>query len=88
VIRLLDREVDFVSIGSMTAVSAALSRKWAELVEHRFGFRRSAFTGNRGEPIAVAGGCQIRHRCHPDETQERIEAWRARAISSWIATST
>jgi hypothetical protein len=34
-IRLLDGEVDFVSISSMTAVSAAPSRKWAELVESR-----------------------------------------------------
>ena len=30
--RLLDGKLDFISISSMTAVSAALSRKWAELV--------------------------------------------------------
>jgi hypothetical protein len=28
-IRLLDGEVDFVSISAMSAVSAALSRQWA-----------------------------------------------------------
>ena len=31
-IRLVDGWVDFVSISSMTVASAALSRKWAELV--------------------------------------------------------
>jgi hypothetical protein len=37
-IRLRDGELDIVSISSMTAVSAALSRKWAELVESRSRF--------------------------------------------------
>jgi len=35
-IRLLDGEVDFISISSITPMSAALSRTWAGLVESPF----------------------------------------------------
>jgi len=39
-IRLRDGEIDPVAISSMTPMSAAVSRKWAELVENRSRFRR------------------------------------------------
>ncbi len=99
-IRLLAGEVDLVVINSMTAapidlgwrvltyaLSAALSRSGPELVESSSRFRRSAFTGILTAPITVVGAGKFRS-CNRNETRESIGAWRARAISSWTATST
>jgi len=86
-IRLLDGELDFIFISSMTAVSPALSRKVAELVESRCRFRQSAslVIGVSRSLLPAAGKFSI---VQPGRRQERIGAWRARAISSWTATST